>query len=55
MCGSSAIAGASKILDTDENGKPDQAYIDEDEDKKPDVIAYDYDQDGEWDKFEELS
>ena len=43
------------ILDTDKDGKANEAYIDEDEDKKSDVRAYDYDQDGEWDKFEKLS
>jgi hypothetical protein len=43
------------LVDTDENGKADRAYLDEDGDKKPDVLAYDYDEDGEWDKLEELS
>ena len=43
------------VIDSDENGKNDQAYLDTDGDKKPDVLAHDYNEDGEWDKFEELS
>ena len=43
------------LIDSDENGKADQAYLDNDGDKKPDVLAHDYNEDGEWDKFEELS
>jgi len=43
------------LIDSDENGKADQAYLDNDGDKKPDVLAYDNDEDGKWDKFEELS
>jgi len=43
------------VLDTDENGKSDQAYLDENADGKPDVLAHDTNEDGEWDKFENLS